>query len=206
MIPFKSKISIESPNAENLAGYCGVSIAFEVRQILDVTRSGNEFVLSERHLDAPYIKDYDAIPGASPQAWPERFDISKWGMFFARCEGRLVGGAVVAVQSDRVDMLEGRADLAVLWDIRVAPEARGKGAGFALFRAAEDWAAVRGCVELKVETQNVNAPACRFYERQGCVLRAVNPGAYPELPGETQLLWYKAINVPARCRSPFASV
>jgi hypothetical protein len=42
-----------------------------------------------------------------------------------------------------------------------------------------------------VETQNVNVAACRFYARQGCVLTAVDPFAYPALPGEIQLLWYK---------------
>jgi hypothetical protein len=33
-------------------------------------------------------------------------------------------------------------------------------------------------------------PACRFYARMGCELRAVTPGAYPNLPGEVQFLWY----------------
>ena len=88
-------------------------------------------------------------------------------------------------------MLEGRDDLAVLWDIRVAPKFRGHGMGAALFRAVEAWAVARGCRELKVETQSVNVPACRFYQRQGCTLRRVNRHAYRDLPGEIQLLWYK---------------
>jgi GNAT superfamily N-acetyltransferase len=88
-------------------------------------------------------------------------------------------------------MLEGRRDLAVLWDLRVAPEARGQGVGAALFQAAEAWAAARGCRQMKVETQNVNVPACRFYASQGCVLGAIHRFAYPELPHEVQLLWYR---------------
>ena len=56
------------------------------------------------------------------------------------------------------------------------------------------WAAARGCRRLKVETQNINVPACRFYERQGCVLAEVRRDAYPELPGEIQLLWQKAVS------------
>jgi GNAT superfamily N-acetyltransferase len=90
-------------------------------------------------------------------------------------------------------MLEGRDDLAVLWDIRVSPEARGRGVGAALFRAAERWAKARGCLHLRVETQNINVAACRFYARQGCVLRAVNRHAYAELPDEIQLLWDKIL-------------
>lgn len=38
-----------------------------------------------------------------------------------------VGGAVVAWRTPGADMLEGRDDLAVLWDIRVHPEYRGRG-------------------------------------------------------------------------------
>jgi len=40
---------------------------------------------------------------------------------------------------------------------------------------------------LKVETQNINVPACRFYAKQGCVLRAVHPHAYSEFPDEAQV-------------------
>jgi GNAT superfamily N-acetyltransferase len=88
-------------------------------------------------------------------------------------------------------LAEGRDDVAVLWDLRVSPAARGHGVGAGLFRAAEAWAAARACREMKVETQNINVPACRFYARQGCVLSEVRPGAYPNLPDETQLLWRK---------------
>ena len=36
-----------------------------------------------------------------------------------------------------------------------------------------------------------NVAACRFYVRQGCTLGAVNRLAYPNLPNEIQMLWYK---------------
>lgn len=90
-------------------------------------------------------------------------------------------------------MLEGRSDLVVLWDLRVAPEVRGQGIGSQLFRAAEAWAAARGCVELKVETQNVNVAACRLYRRNGCTLSQAVPGAYEASPAEVQLIWRKPI-------------
>ena len=61
----------------------------------------------------------------------------------------------------------------------------------ALFRAAEAWSRDRGCRQLKIETQNINVPACRFYLRQGCVLGGINRFAYREFPEEVQLLWYK---------------
>ncbi|HEX5869268.1 MAG TPA: GNAT family N-acetyltransferase, partial [Longimicrobium sp.] len=114
-----------------------------------------------------------------------------WVLLGARIGGRLVGGAAVAFGTPGLLMLEGRRDLAVLWDIRVAPEARGRGVGSALFQAAGAWAAARECRQMKIETQNINLPACRFYARQGCVLGAIHRFAYPDLPHEVQLLWYR---------------
>jgi hypothetical protein len=65
--------------------------------------------------------------------------------------------------------------------------------GTVLFQAAERWAASRGARWLKVETQNINVPACRFYARQGCVLGGLHRFAYSSLPDEVQLLWYKEL-------------
>ena len=101
-----------------------------------------------------------------------------------------LGGAVVAWNTPGVNMLEERDDLAVLWDLRVHPEHRRKGIGAQLFRHAAAWARAKGCRQLKVETQNINVPACKFYAKQGCYLGAVHYGAYPEYPDEAQLLWY----------------
>jgi GNAT superfamily N-acetyltransferase len=182
---------VEEPMPD-LAEYARIPLAFEVRYVLEpVVLDGGlgGLMLSERGIDFPYAKDYDAIEG--PASWPARFDPRSWGWFVAQSEGRRVGGAVVAWDTAGVEMLEGRRDLAVLWDIRVAPDARGRGIGAALFRAAEAWAAARGCTQLKVETQNINVPACRFYARQGCTLGAIHRFAYPALPDEVQLLWYR---------------
>jgi hypothetical protein len=65
------------------------------------------------------------------------------------------------------------------------------GVGSALFDRVAAWAQLRGCRQLKIETQNTNVRAYRFCERQGCQLRAIHRAAYPELPEEIQLLWYK---------------
>lgn len=97
-------------------------------------------------------------------------------------------------------MLHGQDDVALLWDIRVAPDARGRGIGSALLAEVERWSVERGAQCLEVETQNINVPACRFYEAHGFELRRVNPRAYPELPHETQLLWYKRLPGQATAR------
>ena len=188
------KLAISEAPIAKVGELADVPISFRVERIFDVGPPHGcpgTFVLTERKVDAPYLKEYDSLPGESPARWADQFDLSNWGFIRARVGAQLVGGAVIAVRTPGCTMLEGRDDLAVLWDIRVAPEVRGQGIGAALFRAVEAWAAVKGCRELKVETQNINVPACKFYERQGCTLRRVNRHAYRDLPGEIQLLWYK---------------
>ena len=176
----------------SLEEYASIPIAFEADSVLDIsTDTPGSFVLTERRIDVPCIKDYDAIAGEGPLRWREQFDLSNWALFIARAHERAIGGAAVAFDTPGVDMLEGRSDLAVLWDIRVAPDARGHHIGRRLFQAAEMWAREKGCSQLKVETQNINVAACRFYERQGCSLRVVDRFAYRDLPDEIQLLWYK---------------
>jgi GNAT superfamily N-acetyltransferase len=177
-----------------LPEYARVPIVFTVDRVLDVTNGDDPaggVALSERHLKFAYEKDYDAIAGEGPLQWARRFNLSKWALFTARLATRIVGGATVAFDTPELTMLEGRRDLAVLWDIRVSPDCRGQGVGSALFERVEAWAERHGCRQLKIETQNTNARACRFYARQGCQLRAIHRGAYPEFPEEIQLLWYK---------------
>ena len=192
--PYNQVVDIQviEEHPHDWQAYGTVPIAFDVDRIVDpVSRAGGGYVLRERLVSRPYRKNYDTIPGERPGRWSKRFNTSRWGVLVARADEIRVGGAVIAVDTPGVHMLGGRDDLAVLWDLRVAPEWRGKGIGKALFLAAESWARRRGKVELKVETQNVNAVACHFYERMGCELRATDPLAYPSLPHEVQFLWYK---------------
>lgn len=169
-----------------------VSGSFGATVIYDPDRIVADGSLVERRLSAPIWKDYDALE--HPSHWL-MFDVSKWVLIGAFAEGRRVGGIIAAIDTPGVDMLEGRNDLVVLWDVRVAPEARGEGVGTALFRAAQVWGAAKGCRELKVETQNVNVAACRLYSKNGCRLAEAIPGAYAEMPGEVQLIWRKRVDV-----------
>ena len=140
----------EQPMAA-LEDYGRVPIAFEVARVLDVVVRHDRldgYVLSERRLEVPYIKDYDAIEGEGPSTWATRFDLSTWGLMTAHVEGQRVGGAVIAFNTPDVTMLEGRRDLSALWDIRVSSATCGQGVGSALFRAVETWCSARGCRRL----------------------------------------------------------
>jgi GNAT superfamily N-acetyltransferase len=181
---------IEEP-VLGLAEYGGIPIAFEVSEVFDVVAEADGGArLEARRVPLPYVKDYDAI-GDNPMRWAERFDLSNWGFFAAFSGAQCVGRAAVARDTSTLEMLEGRRDVALLWDIRVVPFARRCGVGSALFDAVVTWARSRDCLQLKVETQNTNVAACRFYAQRGCVLRTVQRGAYPGLPDEVQLLWFK---------------
>lgn len=71
---------------------------------------------------------------------------------------------------------------------------RGRGVGSALVRNAAEIAARRGARSLRVETQQINVAACRFYAHHGFRLERVTRGAYHDLPGETQLLWSRELD------------
>lgn len=187
------EVDIREEPLSCLDEYSGIPIAFEVESIFEPSPGSDEsggFEFVERRAVPTYVKDYDAIPGNHPLDWPMRFDLSNWGLLSAWLNGERVGGAVVAWKTPGLLMLEGRDDLAVLWDLRVSPRTRRMGIGSALFSTAGRWALERGCRTIKIETQNNNVPACRFYLNQGCKLGGLNRSAYPEQPDEIQLLWY----------------
>jgi GNAT superfamily N-acetyltransferase len=181
---------------DDLARYSDVPIAFVVDSVLraDVVDSGlGGIVLSESKVDAPYVKDYDAHGDGGPESWPAKFDVRNWGFFLALEGSRVIGAAAVAFDTPGVNMLCGRRDLAVLWDIRVRPERRGGGVGTRLFDHAVRWSRDRGCVQLRAETQDVNARACRFYARRGCQLGHIDRYGYfghPEVGREAKLIWH----------------
>jgi GNAT superfamily N-acetyltransferase len=183
-------------NTDLLLQYATVPIVFSVTTRLAVQPVENGLGglhLVEEAVTPPYLKDYDALDDEGPTCWQNDFDVSHWGLLCAFDGDTPCGGATIVWNTPNVDMLEGRTDLAVLWDLRVSPAYRGRGIGRLLFAAVVDWAKARGCSELKVETQNINVPACRFYARQGCILRTIHQNAYPDLPDEAQLLWYKPL-------------
>jgi GNAT superfamily N-acetyltransferase len=182
-------------SAAVLPQYARVPIAFRVKSHfrIEALQSGLGGLLLIEESVTPYIKDYDAIAGEGPLHWPGRWDLSNWS-FLCACHGtQVIGGAAVAWKTTGLNDLEGRDDVAVLWDLRVHPDHRGYGVGHRLFTDAAAWARARQCRRLKVETQNINVPACRFYARQGCELGAINRYAYDEAMDEIQLIWFRPL-------------
>ncbi len=169
--------------AFDLSKYAEIPSLVEIESRLDACA-----LEQDRFVELPEpgrTKDYDELEPVV--SYPRRFDTTDWAAFRA-VEGPIgLGGALVAWNCPGFDMLEGRTDIAVLVDIRVRAEAQRKGVGAALFNAAKRWAEDRGCREMKIETQDVNVAACRFYRAMGCSVGSVNAHAY-DLP-ETQVIW-----------------
>ncbi len=139
----------------------------------------------------PYTKDMGIFEIASE--YEDQFDITNWAVFMAFDREKAVGGATVAARTKEVNMLSGRDDLAVLWDIRVEDDYKRQGIGQALFDTAVKWSKSQGLVQMKIECQNNNVQACRFYHKQGAFLCAVDEYAYfnePEYRQEVQLIWF----------------
>ena len=190
------EIQIIEEDQTALKEYGRVPMSFMVRSQfrIDLIDSGlGGFTFTEEPVSPEYVKDYDDGAGEGPERWAKIWDLSRWGVLSAFENGLRIGGGVMAFDTEDVYMLEGRNDLAALWDLRVHPDYRHKGVGTVIFQSAVDWAAERGCDFLKIETQNINVPACTFYIKQGCSLGAVNRFAYPDLPHEIQMIWYKKI-------------
>jgi GNAT superfamily N-acetyltransferase len=189
-------LEIVEEDSKTLMEYASIPISFDVRELLataSLTRPRDVLPLRTSAPATPFTKDYDAYPGNGPLSWPARFDVDRWGFFAARLHGRRVGGAVVITGDRGVELLDRRGDLALLWDLRVSPDARRSGVGAALLTAVEEWARARKAVFLRVETQHVNVPACRFYAKSGFAVETIARAAYPELPDEVQLLWSKRL-------------
>lgn len=140
-----------------------------------------------------YIKNYDKEENI--KNLPNEFNISNWGIIMAYLEAEAVGGAILAYDTKGVNMLDNRNDLSVLWDIRISDKFKNRGIGTKLFQEAVVWSKKRNCIQMKIETQNINANACKFYAKNGAVLGKIDEYAYyNECDFETQLIWYVNLN------------
>ena len=136
---------VEEP-LTRLAEYAQVPMGFTVAERFD------EQALAALRYDAsvqavavspPYWKDYDSYSGGHPSGWTGQFELSRWTILAAYDRTRRVGGAVLIVDDPQIDLLRDCPACALLWDLRVAPNARRQGVGSALLEAAEQRARAR---------------------------------------------------------------
>jgi ribosomal protein S18 acetylase RimI-like enzyme len=126
----------------------------------------------------PYVKRYQKGDRTAHPDAPDRW------VFLAFLDGSLAG---------RIVLSEGWNRYAWVEDIAVDAGHRRAGVGRALMDHAIAWAVERGLPGIRLETQNNNVPACKFYESCGFRLGGFDRDLYrglDEATTEIALFWY----------------
>lgn len=173
--------------------YDRIPMRLTVTRVLRVSKFGRGLEGIRYEFDEidvePYVIDFDE--GESTTRWAKDFNTTNWAIFMAYDGEIPVGGTVVAAKTPEIRMLDGRDDITVLWDIRVHESYKHQGIGQQLFKLACDWSKKNDYRKMKIECQNTNLPACKFYEKQGAELSVINENAYGT--DEVMFLWYIAL-------------
>lgn len=138
-----------------------------------------------------YLKNLGVYEEATK--YTKEFDITNWTFFMAFYDELPIGAGTVVSRTKNVNMLDGRDDMSVLWDIRVDDRYKRQGVGTKLFTMAVKWSKANGFKQMKIECQNNNVQACKFYHKQGAVLGKIDEYAYYNdinIEDGVQLIWY----------------
>lgn len=173
--------------------YDKVPMLVHVKSIYKLEKINNGLggIIFKEEVVEEYIKDLGVYEIASK--YEEEFDISNWGFYMAFENEKPIGAVTIASKTENMLMLEGRSDLAVLWDIRVDDKYKNMGIGSKLFELAVEWSKLNAFKQIKIECQNNNVPACKFYSKKGAVLSKIDEYAYyndSNLRNEAQFIWY----------------
>ena len=175
--------------------YAEIDPSYKVTSVLKVVPIDNGlsgFQFLEEEITPPYSKGADS-PDDSPTSWPPQQEPGEFAAFVAMNGNLFLGGVAIITNPTGAFLFERREELAGLWDIRVRPDRRGTGIGSQLLLHASNWAKKKGCTQLRVECQNVNVAACRFYAKH-CILGGMERYGYaacPDVAHETMFLWYR---------------
>ena len=149
-------VTIQPLSAANQADLNRCDNSFTVEAELCLSAEQGRISYSE-HSVAPYLKRYGPEV-YDAQEYIGRTDHAAW---LAYAGGQVAGQILVQEHWNR---------LAIIWDIAVDPPFRRQGVGRRLIEQAIGWARERGLPGVMLETQNINAGACRLYESCGFVL------------------------------------
>jgi streptothricin acetyltransferase len=136
----------------------------------------------------PYRKCYGPHAGDDPSAHLKAPDKA---VFLAYLDGSVAGRVIVS---------EGWNGYAWIDDIAVDVRRRRAGVGRALMDRAVAWAVERSLPGIRLETQDNNVPACKFYESYGFHLGGFDRDLYRGLDEETKeiaLFWYLPLRAAA---------
>ena len=113
----------------------------------------------------PYVKQY----GFEQDDYSDFISNSESTVYFAYVDGLLAGQIVLKRNWNNYAWIN---------DFVVDVEFRRHGIGCALMQQAVVWAKDKQLPGIMLETQDVNVPACRFYEKFGLTLRGFDTHLY----------------------------
>ena len=180
-------IKESTPTVSVLKNYDNLSIKYSGTSVLEIVDDGIEGIVFKEVNVPKFTKDFDEY--SLPSDLIGKFDLDNWKVVEVFDGELLVAGAILAFRTKAVNMLEGKDDLVVVWDIRINESHRRLGIGSLLFEYIKDWAKKNDCKRIKIESQNNNVRACKFYAAQGATIGSINRFAYADLPEETQIIW-----------------
>jgi ribosomal protein S18 acetylase RimI-like enzyme len=193
-VPTGMTIEVREVDIDMLPVYAELPNSFKVESELRVEPidGGLGGLVLVEQMVKPYIK-YDEPETDPPEKWPSLFGEDRLGVLMAFRGTRPVGGTtlILGFQPGITTPFD-KDGIAALWDIRVHPDERRSGIGSLLLGRSALWARERGCTYMRIETQNTNVPACKFYAKNGCILIAVHRQGYAstKLAHESMLLWH----------------
>lgn len=173
--------------------YDSVSMIVKVSSEYKIKRLENGLggMLFEEKKVEPYSRDLSIYERATE--YENEFDITNW-RFYMAFDGKIpVGAMTVAGRTEGLNLLNGRNDACVLWDIRVAENYKYQGIGQGLFNMGKLNAKADKYRQMIIECQNNNFPACKFYKKQGALLSKIDMYAYyldEENQDNVQMMWY----------------
>ncbi len=186
-------ITVKEIDKSFLELYDKVAMNVDVQSEYHVKRINNGLggLILEEVKVKPYIKDLSIYERAAE--YEKEFDITNWRFYMAFDGNTPMGAMTIVGKTDGLNMLYGREDACVLWDIRIADAYKHNGIGQKLLDMGVSNAKKDGYQQMIIECQNNNVPACKFYQKQGAVLSKIDMYAYylePEVRNEIQFIWY----------------
>lgn len=105
----------EEPTRKVLKEYSNISIEYKVDSVYNLEWKNNGLggiMIVEEAID-PYYKNYDSIDD-NPSLLLEEFNLENWSVVSAFDGDTRIGGAIIAYNTEGVNMLEGRDDLVII--------------------------------------------------------------------------------------------
>ncbi len=153
----------------------------QIRRALPEDAPAIAVVLYESFVDYKALYTEEGFAATTPCKEQIEFRMREGPVWLASCDGTIVG-TVSAVARGKVLYIRGMA---------VLPAARGSGAGSALLKQVESWAAAEGATRIFLSTTPFLESAIRLYEKFG--FRRTNDGPF-DLFGTTLFTMEKSLS------------